>query len=193
MDEVIREFLIESSENLGRLDQELVLLEQSPKDTQLLASVFRTMHTIKGTGGMLGYSAVEGLAHLAENLLSQLRNGERDLTPALVSLILRTVDAIKGELQAIETSGKESGTAHNSLKDDLKQACENKETPSPVPAENKTAPPPTSQPDDSANVSKNLSEDSTIRVDVGLLDRLMTLVGELVLARNQILQFNATR
>jgi two-component system, chemotaxis family, sensor kinase CheA len=189
--EVIREFLIESSENLGRLDQELVLLEQNPKDAQLLASVFRIMHTIKGTGGMLGYSTVEGLAHLAENLLSQLRNGERDLTPALVSLILRTVDSIKSELLAIETGGKESGTAHDVLQDDLKRACEKKEAP--APPENKTSAPSASQPDDPTSPSKNLSEDSTIRVDVGILDRLMTLVGELVLARNQILQFNATR
>jgi chemotaxis protein histidine kinase CheA len=63
----------------------------------------------------------------------------------------------------------------------------------PAPLENKTLAPSASQPDDTTSPSKNLSEDSTIRVDVGILDRLMTLVGELVLARNQIPQFNATR
>jgi chemotaxis protein histidine kinase CheA len=105
--DITREFLIESNENLIRLDQEIVRLEQNPKDAQLLASVFRTMHTIKGTGGMLSFHAVESLAHLAENLLSQIRNGERDLTPPLVSLILKTVDAIKDELLAIETTGQE--------------------------------------------------------------------------------------
>ncbi len=121
--EVIREFLIESTENLGRLDQEIVQLEQSPKDAQLLASVFRTMHTIKGTGGMLGFGAVEKLAHLAENLLSQVRNGERDLTAPLVSLVLRAVDAVKAELLAIEAGGKESGVSHAALEDELRRAC----------------------------------------------------------------------
>src|ERR1700757_1346281 len=124
--EVIREFLIESAENLGRLDQEIVRLEQNPKDAQLLASVFRTMHTIKGTGGMLSFHAVESLAHLAENLLSQIRNGERDLTPPLVSLILKTVDAIKDELLAIETTGQERGISHQALQDELTRACENR-------------------------------------------------------------------
>ena len=128
MDEcdITREFLIESNENLIRLDQEIVRLEQNPKDAQLLASVFRTMHTIKGTGGMLSFHAVESLAHLAENLLSQIRNGERDLTPPLVSLILKTVDAIKDELLAIETTGQERGISHQALQDELTRACENR-------------------------------------------------------------------
>ena len=193
--EVIREFLIESTENLGRLDQEIVQLEQSPRDAQLLASVFRTMHTIKGTGGMLGFNAVEKLAHLAENLLSEVRNGERDLTPALVSLVLRTVDAVKAELVAIEAGGKESGVSHAALQEELRLACETRAA---APAkrdqgERGEAAPAPAVADDGAGSQKNVSEDSTIRVDVGLLDRLMNLVGELVLARNQILQFNATR
>ena len=193
--EVIREFLIESTENLGRLDQEIVQLEQSPRDAQLLASVFRTMHAIKGTGGMLGFNAVEKLAHLAENLLSEVRNGERDLTPALVSLVLRTVDAVKAELVAIEAGGKESGVSHAALQEELRLACETRAA---APAkrdqgERGEAAPAPAVADDGAGSQKNVSEDSTIRVDVGLLDRLMNLVGELVLARNQILQFNATR
>ncbi len=188
--EVIREFLIESTENLGRLDQEIVQLEQSPKDAQLLASVFRTMHTIKGTGGMLGFGAVEKLAHLAENLLSQVRNGERDLTAPLVSLVLRAVDAVKAELLAIEAGGKESGVSHAALEDELRRACENKPAASAQgEAAGSEAPPAAGE--DGGGAQKNLSEDSTIRVDVGLLDRLMNLVGELVLARNQILQFDA--
>jgi two-component system, chemotaxis family, sensor kinase CheA len=191
--EVIREFLIESTENLGRLDQEIVQLEQSPKDAQLLASVFRTMHTIKGTGGMLGFSAVEGLGHHAENLLSQVRNRERDLTPPLVSLILRAVDAVKSELVAIEAGGKESGVSHAALREELRLACESKQNTGQAKTSRPAEAAPAPAGEDSAGGQKNVSEDSTIRVDVGLLDRLMNQVGELVLARNQILQFNATR
>jgi two-component system chemotaxis sensor kinase CheA len=86
--EVIREFLVESHENLSRLDQELVELEKHPKDAALLASIFRTFHTIKGTCGFLAFSALERLTHQAESLLSQLRDGEREFSPSLVSLIL---------------------------------------------------------------------------------------------------------
>src|SRR6202030_4876547 len=73
--DVIREFLVESHENLSRLDRELVELEKTPKDAAMLASIFRTIHTIKGTCGFLAFSTLERIAHQAENLLSQLRDG----------------------------------------------------------------------------------------------------------------------
>src|SRR5690349_152453 len=101
-DDVIREFLIESVENLSRLDQELVQLEQQPGDAKLLGSVFRTFHTIKGSCGFLGFSGLERLSHHAENVLSQVRSGNRPLTRALASLILETVDAIRRILLEIE-------------------------------------------------------------------------------------------
>jgi two-component system chemotaxis sensor kinase CheA len=105
--ETIREFLVESHENLSRLDQELVELEKHPKDANLLASIFRTIHTIKGACGFLAFSTLEGITHQAESLLSQLREGQRELTPAMVSLILETVDATRKVLASIETSGRE--------------------------------------------------------------------------------------
>jgi two-component system chemotaxis sensor kinase CheA len=99
--EVINEFLIESSENLTRLETEIVDLEKNPKDPGLLASIFRTIHTVKGTCGFLGFGNLESVTHLAENLLSQLRNGERDLTPQTTSLVLETMDMIRKELASI--------------------------------------------------------------------------------------------
>src|SRR6202035_1176099 len=93
--EVVREFLVESAENLARLDQDMVELETHPQDAELLASVFRTIHTIKGTCGFLGFTTLESITHQAENLLSQLRDGKRVLDPDLVSLTLETVDATR--------------------------------------------------------------------------------------------------
>ena len=113
--EVIGEFLVESHENLSRLDRELVELEKNPKDAALLASVFRTFHTIKGTCGFLAFSTLEKVTHHAENLLSQLRDGKRDLTPALVSLILETVDATRKVLSSIEASGEEGSDRFENL------------------------------------------------------------------------------
>jgi two-component system chemotaxis sensor kinase CheA len=218
--EIIREFLIESSENLARLEREIVELEQRPKDPALLASIFRTIHSIKGTCGFLAFSNLERVAHIAENILSQLRNGDRDLTPALASLILETMDVIKQELASIEATLKESGETHEDLCRRLtlmesevrnrtagtppRPSATVSPEPSPAPSDamNREGVPAVASPAaaESAGISdteKSLASktssiaDGTIRVDVGLLDKLMNLVGELVLARNQILQYTS--
>jgi two-component system chemotaxis sensor kinase CheA len=208
--DVIREFLIESHENLSRLDQELVELEKHPKDAALLASIFRTMHTIKGTCGFLGFSTLERISHQAETLLSQLRDGQRELSPSLVSLILDTVDATRKVLASIEASGEEGPDHFEELAERLRVASQlavgvdkagpaqsapckepdrakepEEQAPSCVLVEAK-------MPDEDAAKSSAVA-DATIRVGVGLLGKLMDLVGELVLTRNQILQFNAER
>ncbi len=207
--EIIKEFLIESTENLARLEQEIVELEQCPDDPRLLAGIFRTIHTIKGTCGFLSFSNLESVTHIAENILSQLRNGERSLTPELTSLILQTVDAVKKELAHIESAGKESGEVYEDLRGRLTRACDGKTGKSQEPRQAEDHQEPTAKPEseemttgsptavagqdgERSGAGKGMPvADSTIRVDVGLLDKLMNLVGELVLTRNQILQFNA--
>jgi two-component system chemotaxis sensor kinase CheA len=230
--ETIREFLVESHENLSRLDQDLVELEKHPQDADLLGSIFRTIHTIKGACGFLSFSTLEGITHKAESLLSQLRDGKRKLTPSLVSLILETVDATRKVLASIETCGKEGSLAFEDLTERLRAAAELKveaEVPSnpaksgldtapsikvePPAEKNSPVPQETIQPvneivedrrkgDDRRKDEGRREEDverhsaavdSNIRVGVGLLDKLMDLVGELVLTRNQILQFNTER
>ncbi len=196
--DIIREFLIESNENLARLDQEMVELEQRPKDPALLAGIFRTIHTIKGTCGLLGFATLEGITHLAEDILTQLRDGQRELTPELVTVILEAVDATKKVLLAIEKTGGEGPDTHGALRERL-EAARKRPTASGTAATAPVAPVPVAPeapaeaPDaEDAGARKIASvADSTIRVDVGLLDKLMNLVGELVLTRNQILQFNA--
>lgn len=230
--ETIREFLVESHENLSRLDQDLVELEKHPQDANLLGSIFRTIHTIKGACGFLSFSTLEGITHKAENLLSQLRDGKRQLTPALVSLILETVDATRKVLASIETSGKEGSLTFEDLTERLRVAAElnvEPETQS-IPVQSVKEAAPGLKPEPPAEkISPALQEgiqpvsekvedrrkgadrrkeerrseedaerhsaavDSNIRVGVGLLDKLMDLVGELVLTRNQILQFNTDR
>ena len=178
---IIQEFLIESHENLNRLDRELVDLEQRPEDEALLASVFRTIHTMKGTCGFLGYHKLEKITHLAENILSQLRKGERKLTPEIASVTLEVVDSVRQELSAIETTGTESQHSH----EDLLKLLEATHNARPTGTTEKGG---TSGGDQSKKGSKSAIADTTIRVDVQLIDRLMNLVGELVLARNEICQ-----
>ena len=111
-DDIIKEFLIESAENLARLDQEMVELEQQPERTDLLASVFRTIHTIKGTCGFLGFHRLEAVAHVTEDVLNELRQNRRKLDGPLTSLILQAVDAIKRILDSIQSeAGEGAGNA----------------------------------------------------------------------------------
>ena len=256
LDEIIGEFLVESHENLDQLDSDLVALEQDPHSTALLASVFRTIHTIKGTSGFLAFSVLESVTHVGESLLARLRDGELTLTPALTSLLLEVVDAVRALLTEIERSSTEGGLSYPDLVARLTAALEGDaveapvataaeapvEEAAPVASDVVEEPAPVEAPEAEVEVDEHsatvleivpaeqppaapvlaLAEerpapaaqaepvtgevatgeptegrrsvaDSTIRVDVTLLDSLMNLVGELVLTRNQMLQNAAAR
>jgi len=111
-DAIIKEFLVESYENLDRLDQDLVVLEKAPGYRETLASIFRTIHTIKGTSGFLAFNRLEALTHVGESLLSRLRDGMLALTPEITSALLAMVDAVREMLKSIEETGKE-GERHD--------------------------------------------------------------------------------
>lgn len=288
MDEVIGEFLIESHENLDRLDRDLVELEKDPRSAEIIASIFRTVHTIKGTCGFLGFEKLERLAHAAENLLGKLRDGELVVDVEIASALLATGDALRAMLEEIERTGAEGGDDHSELiatltrlqgprrdaagtgsvggdersaparrsgkrgsgKRSVGTVAPEGVDPAPsgpadrvgsVDAEDAGGDPGVEPPRlgevlvergavvpaeveaalreqeggdpraigqilveragvPTAEVAEALAEqqaakpsvtDTTIRVDVGLLDTLMNLVGELVLARNQIMQLTA--
>src|ERR1700710_1191381 len=107
MDEIVHEFLVESHENLDQLDQDLVALEQDPRSRDRLSSIFRTIHTIKGTSGFLAFNRLEEVTHVGENMLSRLRDGELALTPPRTSVLLQMVDCVRSLLTSIEASGGE--------------------------------------------------------------------------------------
>jgi len=115
LDEIVQEFLVESHENLDQLDSDLLALEQEPGSRPLLGSIFRTIHTIKGTSGFLAYSSLEAIAHVGESLLSRLRDGELVLTPDMTSALLEMVDAVRGLLASIEATGAEGAPDHAAL------------------------------------------------------------------------------
>src|SRR6202142_3248004 len=106
-DDIVNEFLVESAENLDSLDRELIRLEKEPSDRAMLSSVFRTIHTIKGTCGFLGFTKLESVAHVGENLLSKLRDGVLQLNPELTTALLAMVDAVRQMLASIEEAGSE--------------------------------------------------------------------------------------
>jgi two-component system chemotaxis sensor kinase CheA len=223
-DEVLQEFLVESHENLDRLDQDLVSLERNPDAVETLSSIFRTIHTIKGTCGFLGFAKLEAVTHVGENLLGKLRDRELALDADIVSGLLRMVDAVRGMLAAIEAEGTEGDAEYGDLVEELGRLAEGNvprlgevlvsraaATPEDIEhAIRAQADGDTRQlgellvdegvvrPNELVEALQAQAEarsgvaDHSIRVDVALLDKLMNLVGELVLARNRVLQFTRT-
>jgi chemotaxis protein histidine kinase CheA len=250
--EIVKEFLVESYENLDRLDQGLITLEKDPTDQETLASIFRTIHTIKGTSGFLAFNKLGALTHVGENLLARLRDGQLTLNPEITTALLAMVDVVRRMLASIEADGAEGERDDSELiatltgllqpkaeanlapapapdqeKDRQKKEARQNDLPQPVPnvgdilikqgaakvsevfeaLEQQGSGDPRHLGEilvekgavkphdvlDALNVQQQTrgqgASDSTIRVDVCLLDQLMNLVGELVLARNQVLQF----
>src|SRR5438309_7079250 len=107
LDDIVEEFLVESHENLDQLDTDLVALEQEQDSRERLSSIFRTIHTIKGTSGFLAFNRLEEVTHVSENMLSRLRDGELELTPGRTSVLLQMVDTVRALLTSIEATGGE--------------------------------------------------------------------------------------
>lgn len=115
VDEIVREFLVESSENLDQLDRDLVALEEQPGARPLLSSIFRTIHTIKGTSGFLAFGRLERLTHAGENLLVELRDGRRTMDQRTTDVLLAMVDRVRDLMAAIERDGTEGDVEVDSV------------------------------------------------------------------------------
>src|SRR5208337_3236217 len=107
MDELTREFLIESQEGLDRMERCLTDLEERPQDAGLIGEIFRSVHTIKGTTGFLGFKRLETLAHAGENLLGQLREGKLTADRPIITCLLNLLDGLRSILKTIEADGNE--------------------------------------------------------------------------------------
>jgi two-component system, chemotaxis family, sensor kinase CheA len=215
MDDLLREFLTESAESLSVLDLELVKLEQNPNNPDLLGNIFRLVHTIKGTCGFLGLPRLESVAHASENVLGKVRDGELEVTPEIVSLILKSLDRIKSILSALEQTEAEPAGDDSDLKARLNALADGTAAPAEVPSAPPAAaaaPAAEAKPAEEAEAAEAAAEAAgeasraavtaieeqaarepsvaaqNIRVHVTLLENLMTMVSELVLTRNQLLQ-----
>jgi two-component system chemotaxis sensor kinase CheA len=213
--EEIREFLMESHENLNALDQQMVELEKTPADERRMASIFRTIHTLKGTSEFFEFHVIGSIAHILESLLAQVRDKTRPLTPALVSLMLEALDAFKQLLAAIEKNDAEGEDRFQTLRERLSAAFQEgakgtgleprpdsnaarSETPRRRGEERREgkdfrSAPPISHAEDARRVmdrfdgtrSTDRDAGSAIRVDVALLDRMLHLVDDLASVPDQ--------
>lgn len=193
MDELLKDFLVETSEALAALDNDLVLLEANPDDKTRIGQIFRTLHTVKGTSGFLGLATLGRVAHAGENVLGRLRDGTMQVNPDIISAILHCVDAIKEIISSIEKTGTEGEAAYTQLLEHLDRLHKAPQDappeeiaaePAQAPAVADTkAPPPEPE-----RTRETVASGQTIRVGIELLETLMTSVSELVLTRNQLLQ-----
>lgn len=144
MDDIIQEFLVESTENLDKLDRELVALEKDPTSKNILAGIFRTIHTIKGTSGFLGFGKLEAVTHVGESLLSKMRDGELVLIAEITSGLLLMVDAVREMLASIEATGKDGDRDYQSVIESLTRLQSSKPASAPPETESPTlvTPPP---------------------------------------------------
>ena len=213
MDDLLVEFLTETNENLAELDVALVRLERDPGDGSTLSQIFRLVHTIKGTCGFLGLPRLEKLAHAAENVLGKVRDGALAVTPDLVSTVLAAIDQIKFIVTRLGVTGNEPDGTDAELIGRLDAVSDGKGTApvveappvvvaapvavlapvevaavevAPVAPREGARPPAHEAPAGEASGAGGGAQ--TIRVGVDVLEDLMTLVSELVLTRNQILQ-----
>lgn len=186
MDDLIRDFVVETLESLDHLDAELLRFEQEPHDLRLVGQIYRLLHTIKGTCGFLSLSRLERIAHAAEELISRFREGV-PAQPGEVTLTLGALDRIKGIVHAIADKGREPEGDDNALIAELERAARGAGETSamPMPATSVTGPQGAETPAAEPHVMRQ-----NIRVAVDRLDHLMTMVSELVLVRNQLLELS---
>ena len=237
MDDLLREFLSETAESLAVLDIELVRFERESSDATILSNIFRLMHTIKGTCGFLGLPRLGAVAHAGENILGKFRDGELEVTPRAVTLILMAIDQIRVLLAELETAGTEPAGSDCELIDEINAMASGEAAAAPASAVADTqedpnfsdagfpvaaellmevahalkhepvtpaadspatlpeivpAPEPARAAEPSAPTSRGTDakepSSSSIRVNVDVIENLMTLISELVLTRNQLLQ-----
>jgi two-component system chemotaxis sensor kinase CheA len=170
MDDLIADFVAESREMLEALGGEIVAWEANPDDRSRLDSIFRFVHTVKGNCGFFDFPRLEALSHAAEDALADVRAGRRHADGPLVSAVLVIIDRIGEMISAIEAGADFPDGGDSALIDALEPGAEGAATPvvTTVAEQARGTPP------------------RTIRLSVELLDRVMSTVSDMVLARNEL-------
>jgi len=242
---ILHEFLIESFDNLSGISEEITQYEKQHENTELLNSIYRKVHTLKGSASFLGLKKLESVTHCSENILDNIREGELESSPAIIDVLLESFDACLEMLKKIEETKDEGDGDYSQLisklenitseeiqienqkliepydsvlisesfntktiekeiekvesepiapnqeeavliKKEVKVMSETVENKKNVENENIKE----EKVEEKKEVKKVVSlTDSVVRVNVQLLDKIMNVVGELVLNRNQILQY----
>jgi two-component system chemotaxis sensor kinase CheA len=181
---ILEVFATEAAENLGAMEAALLELEARPADTELVATVFRVVHTLKGDAGNLGFAHVAAFAHTVEDLLDRVRDGSHPVSPECAGLLIDACDALRAVVPAALAGAGELAPAHEALRERIAEVAASgefifaPELGAEVPAE--------AAPGEAAQAAAPRAR--TLRVGVEKLDRTLDLVGEIAIARGRIAQ-----
>lgn len=202
-DDILQAFIVESIEHLADIEQDLLAIEKrgADIDEDLVNKVFRAAHSIKGGAGFMGLTAIQELAHVAENVLGLIRARKLVPAPEVVNALLLAADELQHLLADVGASNGADISRHVATLNAIATGSQPAGAETPQPTACETVPPsvPEERPPDStqpvfeplptqAGDSHAGKPETSIRVSVSLLDQLMNLAGELVLSRNQLLQ-----
>ena len=194
---LVQAFLVESTEFLQSMDQDLVLLERTPESEELLNRIFRALHTIKGTAGFFGFHPIVQLGHRAEDVLSALRRHDIHVAPRVMTALLAARDRLGEMLADLGSSGLKSQYAIEGLVAELEavtktSSLETRDDSQLERVQNLGASSNRKDKDNDNDNDTGIKQVSavrnTMRVDVRKLDDLINLTGELILERNRIVQ-----
>ena len=201
--ELLEGFLAEATELLEKIDDDLVTLEQSPNDMDLLNRIFRSIHTVKGAASFLEFELLVKVTHRTEDVLNKLRRGEMTLKPLLMDVILEAVDLVKILINDIKAEDIKERPVEGTIERLVAMLTESdlggKDETVPChesPQPSITTPLPDSEPVQLKSTiprtnGEELTDKSTVRIDVKRVDDLMNQVGELVLERNRMVQLTS--
>ncbi len=228
--ELLEGFLTETTELLEKMDDNLVALEKTPDDKELLNSIFRSIHTVKGASSFLGFELLVKVTHKTEDVLNRLRKSELDVTPEIMDVILEAVDLVKLLVSDIKNGDIIDRDVDVVVANLLPYLSDNISGPTGLQAPPASVEVTVTNCEESSHLDKeeaaqqvagevvvssgttidtphpdkevaaakvivpkndDLSDNTTVRIDVKRLDDLMNQVGEMVLERNRMLQLNS--
>lgn len=179
LDEVLKTFLAETDEQLAEVEEALVALEIQPDDSEAIQSIFRAAHTLKGNAASMGFAGVAELAHALEDLLDRIRDHALAVNAQVVTLLLRAVDALRWLVPEASQGRAETHPAQSELLRDIASVCG-----SLTRAEGSSL----AGLEDSARSASTASNHRTLRVDLGRLDKMLELSGEIAVAQGRLAQ-----
>ncbi len=215
MREIINDFIVESSELIEKVIQDIVTIEEN-HDDEVVNGIFRAVHTVKGTSSFLGFNSLAGLAHKGEDLLGMVRKGEIKINKEIADALLEALDLMKSMMESIKDKGVDEGDASSIIKELERLGNVDKKMLGEILVEEKVltkneleAVLEKQKVDQDKKIGEIVVEeklitegqlnniltkqktqhkdDQTVRIDVKKLDELMNLVGELVLGKNRLI------
>jgi two-component system chemotaxis sensor kinase CheA len=182
-DAVLASFLVESEEGLDTMEQALVQMESNPSDPELLPSIFRVAHSLKGNATSLGLSELAGFAHVVEDLLDVFREQQALPSADLISLLLKAVDELRVMVSAAKAGSQPLTAKQQKIRKEIAQEVEKR---------SKRVLSPSGARGDSSSAAKidtlSGAGPRTLRADVDKLDHMLDLTGEIVIAQGRLRQ-----